>query len=122
MSDSDLPTDATPVSFFNFFYTRGGVSIVLKPDWHHDPKVVLPEYVRDLPQIHLMYDLNPVVPIDDLEVTVDGVAATLSFARSPYRTFVPWDAVEFLMPRVEEPPVDVSKSSKTNRAHLKLVP
>jgi hypothetical protein len=33
------------------------------------------------------------IPITDLEVTDAGVSATLSFARIPHRTYVPWSAV-----------------------------
>jgi stringent starvation protein B len=33
------------------------------------------------------------IPIADLEVTEAGVSATLSFARIPHRTYVPWSAV-----------------------------
>jgi hypothetical protein len=39
------------------------------------------------------YGLNLPMPIVDLEITSRGISATLSFSRTPRRTFVPWDAV-----------------------------
>lgn len=41
----------------------------------------------------LSYGLDMPVPIPDLEITDAGISATLSFSRSPRKTFVPWDAV-----------------------------
>lgn len=112
---------ATPAGFFNYFYARGGASLILRSDCRGDPRLVLPDYVRDLPQVHLMYDLDPVVPITDLVVTDEGVAATLSFSRVPCRTFVPWDVVEFLMPRAPDAPPEPPRPAKPSRSHLKLV-
>jgi hypothetical protein len=64
----------------------------------------------------LTYELEPVVPIPDLEVTDEGVRATLSFDRTPFATFVPWNAVLTMAPmhaeRIETPP---------KRAKLKAV-
>jgi stringent starvation protein B len=46
-------------------------------------------------QVHLVlqYGRNMPIPITDLEVTDEGVSATLSFGRVPHRTYVPWNAV-----------------------------
>jgi hypothetical protein len=41
----------------------------------------------------LSYGLDMPVPIPDLVVDDSGVSATLSFSRSPFKTFVPWEAV-----------------------------
>ncbi len=45
------------------------------------------------PHLVLQYGQNMPIPIPDLEVTEDGVSATLSFSRVPHRTYVPWSAV-----------------------------
>jgi len=63
---------------------------------HFDPRcdgVVLPPHLRKQPRVVLQYGLNMPVPIPDLEVGEDGLGATLSFARTPTWTFVPWTAV-----------------------------
>ena len=54
--------------------------------------VVLPEHLRS-GQVLLDYNLNAAIPIPDLEATVEGIRATLSFSREPFATFVPWSAV-----------------------------
>lgn len=41
----------------------------------------------------LTYGLDSPVPIPDLGTDSRGIYATLSFSRSPCRTFVPWEAV-----------------------------
>ena len=73
------------------------------------PGVELPPHLRDRTCVVLQYELEPVVPIPDLEVTVDGIRATLSFDRTSFATFVPWTAVLAMGPmhaeRVESPPV-----------------
>jgi hypothetical protein len=65
-------------------------------------KVVLPEAVKakwdtlkgkGSNLIVLEYGLDMPVPIDDLRTTDEGVFATLSFDRSPFSTFVPWESV-----------------------------
>jgi hypothetical protein len=57
------------------------------------PGVVLPP--RLIGERHLMldyaYGFQP--PIPDLVVDEQGISATLSFNRTPTRTFVPWEAV-----------------------------
>lgn len=54
----------------------------------------------DLPSEHLRsdgvlleYGDNMPTPIPDLEVTDEGISATLSFERQPRKTFVPWSSV-----------------------------
>jgi hypothetical protein len=65
----------------------------------YTPEVVLPEFLRT-PEwkakadiVRLEYGLDMPVPITDMVVTDDGVAATLSFSRVPCSTYVPWKAV-----------------------------
>jgi hypothetical protein len=41
----------------------------------------------------LRYGLDMAKPIPDLEITDEGIRATLSFSCEPCKTFVPWDAV-----------------------------
>jgi hypothetical protein len=59
------------------------------------------------PYVVIDYEIDPVIPITDLEVTADGVRATLSFGREPFATFIPWLAVLAMGPmhaeRVEAP-------------------
>ena len=63
---------------------------------HLDPRaegVVVPEFLKDQPQLVLQLGLDMPVPIPDLKVGDEGVHATLSFQRSPFTCEVPWDAV-----------------------------
>ena len=63
---------------------------------HFDPRcegVLLPPHLRRQPRVVLQYGLNMPVPIPDLEVSAEGLGATLSFQRMPTWTFVPWTAV-----------------------------
>lgn len=59
------------------------------------PDLVVPAHVQPSAQqpLHLEYGLNFPIPIPDIKADDSGVSATLSFDRSPYKTFVPWDAV-----------------------------
>lgn len=41
----------------------------------------------------LVYGYDMPIQITDMEVTEEGIRATLSFARTPTPTFVPWEAV-----------------------------
>src|SRR4029453_12034828 len=55
--------------------------------------VVVPQAFSAEPHLVLQYGRNMPIPIPDLEVTDDGVSATLSFSRAPHRTHVPWSSV-----------------------------
>jgi stringent starvation protein B len=55
--------------------------------------VILPAHLLSEPHVRLDYGYSLVPPIADLEVGDEGVSATLSFNRAPFRTFVPWGAV-----------------------------
>jgi len=61
---------------------------------HFDPRTaVVPPAFRKDARVLLQYGSQLVVPIPDLEVSEEGLRATLSFDRKPFATFVPWDAV-----------------------------
>jgi stringent starvation protein B len=75
---------------FASFLREGWVSL------HLDARragVSVPPMFASEPHLVLQYGRNMPVPIPDLEVTDDGVTATLSFSRNPHRTHVPWSAV-----------------------------
>jgi stringent starvation protein B len=55
--------------------------------------VVVPAPFSSHAHLALQYGRNMPIPITDLEITEDGVSATLSFSRVPHRTYVPWSAV-----------------------------
>jgi stringent starvation protein B len=75
---------------FLAFFGEGWVSI------HLDARregVEVPDEFEDNRHLVLQYGQNMPIPIHDLDVNEKGVTATLSFSRTPYRTFVPWSAV-----------------------------
>jgi len=51
----------------------------------------------------LRYGLDMPKPIPDLEITDEGIRATLSFSNTPIKTFVPWDAVAGIQGDGERP-------------------
>ena len=73
------------------------------------PGVELPEMAWASPMLGapataiLAYGLDMAKPIPDLEITDDGIAATLSFSNTPIKTFVPWDAVAGIQGDGERP-------------------
>lgn len=75
------------------------------------PGLVIPQYLKDEGgSCFLEFGLNLAIPINDLEVTVEGIRATLSFKREPHPVFIPWCACQAIqtkgMPGVAElPPV-----------------
>jgi len=69
---------------------RGSVFIHLDPRFEG---AQVPPFMRSQPQVVLQIGLNMPIPIYDLVVDDDGVAATLSFSRTPHYCFVPWDSV-----------------------------
>lgn len=104
--------------------------------------VVVPDDFRREPHLVLQYGRNMPIPIPDLQVTEDGVSATLSFQRNPFPTHVPWSAVyvvactdgrgvlyyEDVPPEVSLslPPPDATPPERNDRAtptrHLQSVP
>jgi stringent starvation protein B len=75
---------------FTAFLREGWVSLHL--DARRAGVVVPPSFATE-PHLVLQYGRNMPIPIPDLEVTDDGVSATLSFSRAPHRTHVPWSSV-----------------------------
>jgi stringent starvation protein B len=75
---------------FVAFLREGWVSLHL--DARRSGVVVPPSFGTE-PHLVLQYGRNMPIPIPDLEVTDDGVTATLSFSRAPHRTHVPWSSV-----------------------------
>jgi len=55
--------------------------------------VVVPAHLKGEPHLVLQYGHDLPIPIPDLQVDEHGVSATLSFARTPSPTVVPWSAV-----------------------------
>lgn len=70
-----------------------GVAIAILD--RHFPGLIIPDYLRNEEgPLILRYDAEPAIPIPDLELAQSGISATLSFQRTPYKTFVPWEAIE----------------------------
>jgi hypothetical protein len=94
-----------PAGAFEHLLCHNGVRLVVNTS---TGGLRLPLHLYDEARIALVYELEPVVPIPDLEVTAEGVRATLSFDRTPFATFVPWGAVLAMRPMhqelVETPP------------------
>jgi hypothetical protein len=70
--------------------TKGNVFL------HLDPRkegVVVPDWLRDQLQLVLQIGRDLPIRIPDLDVGDDGVSATLSFNRSPFTCWVPWDSL-----------------------------
>lgn len=59
--------------------------------------VVIPEHVRAYPQGQFDYGAELPIPIPDLVIDDSGISATLSFNRTPFKTFLPWGAVFLMM-------------------------
>jgi stringent starvation protein B len=75
---------------FLAFLAEGWVSLHLDA---RRPGVDVPPAFSDQAHLVLQYGRDMPIPIPDLEVTDTGVVATLSFARNPHRTQIPWSAV-----------------------------
>ena len=70
--------------------SRGVVTLFFDP---RVMDVVVPDSFRRRPDLAFDIGLNMPVPINDLAVTDEGVACTLSFSRVPHWCYVPWTAV-----------------------------
>jgi len=55
--------------------------------------VRVPPELTDTRHLVLQYGRDMPIPIPDLVVGDEGITATLSFARMPHQTFVPWSAI-----------------------------
>jgi stringent starvation protein B len=75
---------------FEAFLKEGWVSVHLDA---RRPGVEVPTALATNPHLVLQYGHNMPLPIPDLMVTDAGIRATLSFARAPFATMVPWSAV-----------------------------
>ncbi|MBW2522980.1 MAG: hypothetical protein JRI23_02335 [Deltaproteobacteria bacterium] len=67
---------------------------------HLDPRregVTVPQRFRKQAQLVLQLGLDMAVRIPDLEVTEEGITATLSFNRTPHWCGIPWAAVYALV-------------------------
>jgi hypothetical protein len=82
---------------------RAGASAYVDLD-PRGPDVFVPSAHKASAQLTLEYGEGLPVPIPDLEVGQEGIAATLSFQRTPSRTFVPWSAVLGVRPGSIRPP------------------
>lgn len=75
---------------FLAFLKEGWVSVHLDA---RRPGVNVPAAFNDNPHLVLQYGYDMKIPIPDLEVTDDGIRATLSFSRTPHPTTIPWSAI-----------------------------
>jgi hypothetical protein len=82
------------VGVFEHHLARGGVKIQVRAGADN---VELPAHLIADGCV-LEYELDAVVPIPDLEVTEAGIRATLSFQRTPHKTFIPWSEVVAIAP------------------------
>lgn len=73
---------------FKELLQRGAVMIRVL----NHPGVVLADTVK-LP-CSLDYGLSLPIPTTDVSTTFEGIFATLSFDRTPHKTFVPWEAID----------------------------
>jgi hypothetical protein len=55
--------------------------------------VALPDRLRSDGHVRLDYGYGLTPPIADLDISDEGIRATLSFSRIPFSTFIPWTAV-----------------------------
>lgn len=55
--------------------------------------VILPDHLRGDGHVRLDYGYGFSPPIPDLVIDDQGIHATLSFRRVPFRTFVPWSSI-----------------------------
>ncbi|MBN2577009.1 MAG: hypothetical protein JXP73_20775 [Deltaproteobacteria bacterium] len=91
--------------------------------------MVVPAPFSSQAHLVLQYGRNMPIPITDLEVTEAGVSATLSFARVPHRTYVPWSAVYAVsctngcgVLYREDLPEDVAVATPTSAGLVELPP
>lgn len=91
----------------------------------YTPEVILPDFLmtpawkEKADVITLEYGLDMPVPITDFEITEKGIAATLSFSRTPHVTFVPWNAVIGIVSNPDEHKPDPPPKKKPS--FLKVV-
>lgn len=69
-----------------------GLTVMIQIDSSHED-VEIPDHLKKNSYIVLEVGHNMSVPIPDLELTQDGVSCTLSFNRSPFQCFLPWESI-----------------------------
>lgn len=128
------------VTRFNELWSQGGVKIAVNAT---APGVILPKQIVDnapkkiitlqqsdgsssqisIAVVLLNYPLHPVIPIDDLQVGTTGISATLSFNRTPHKTFIPWTATLGLASLYDEPDgEELPPAVPPKRGHLRSIP
>ena len=121
----------TPMTMSNEIISEAFISmwqdegVLIAVDPKH-PLAILPKHLAAQESITLDYDPGAVIPIVDLNTDDVGISATLSFDRTPCKTFVPWEAVLGIAPRLPSSPGPKIKATmgpdKKQRArHLSLV-
>lgn len=87
-----MPDLADEIKYQRFtdMMSRGAVYVHL--DGRRDD-VVIPDDLRDDAELILCFGHNLPVPIPDMVINQEGIAATLSFRRMPQRVKIPWAAV-----------------------------
>jgi hypothetical protein len=80
------------------------LAVVYHPDVILPTHLMTPAWKARLSVVHLEYGIDMAIPITDMVITDAGVAATLSFSREPFATFVPWAAVKGIGCDGERPP------------------
>jgi hypothetical protein len=108
---------------FTCLWSEEGVLIAVNPK---HPHAILPKHLVEQEHIILDYDPCAIVPINDLVTDETGIAATLSFDRTPCKTFVPWEAVLGIAPRLQTSPTPEIKATmgpgkKQRPRHLAIV-
>lgn len=74
----------------NHLLGKGSIFVHLDP---RAEKAQCPPWLKHQAQLVLQMGLNMPIPIPDLRVDEDGIFGTLSFNRSAFTCFCPWDAV-----------------------------
>jgi len=114
---------------FNLIYAAEDVCI------HFDPRregVIVPAHLRNQSMVSLQFGDCLPIPIRDLNVTDEGITATLSFNRSPFWCSIPWDVIYAItdvpgkgIAWVEDIPEDARpdklNSAPPTKRHLRVV-
>jgi hypothetical protein len=111
-----------PKGAFEHLLCRGGALVLVNTSTHLS--LILPKHLTGNVMLDYDDDPNMPIPIPDLEATDAGIFATLSFDRTPCKTFVPWSAVLAMAPKRAEmvrPRVSEGPDGSGKKRHLKLV-
>jgi hypothetical protein len=74
----------------NHLLGKGSIFVHLDP---RAEKARCPPWLKQQPQLVLQMGLSMAISIPDLRVDEEGIFGTLSFNRSPFACFCPWDAI-----------------------------